>query len=79
MEKHPLHIKKPELHTSADVSKAVQRQERLKGDRVPNEPGERIEAYMSRLEKVFLHPDNVSHDWARELKFLDKFGRIKSL
>ncbi len=57
MEKHPLHIKNPELQTSPDVQKAVKRQERLTGERVPNNPFERIEAYMSRLEKVFLHPD----------------------
>ena len=57
MEKHPLHIKNPELQTSPDVQKAVKRQERLTGEKVPNDPGERIEAYMNRLEKIFLHPD----------------------
>ncbi|OGL73198.1 hypothetical protein A3D73_00270 [Candidatus Uhrbacteria bacterium RIFCSPHIGHO2_02_FULL_60_44] len=62
MEKHPLHIKQPELQTSADVNKAVKRQERLTGKRVPNDPGERIEAYMSRLENVFLHPDKEKRE-----------------
>ncbi len=57
MEKHPLHLKNPELQTSSDVEKAVKRQERLTGDKVPNDPSERIEAYMGRLENVFLHPD----------------------
>ena len=62
MEKHPLHIKQPELQTSADVNKAVKRKERLTGKRVPNDPGERIEAYMSRLENVFLHPDKEKRE-----------------
>src|SRR3989344_430062 len=62
MEKHPLHIKQPELQTSADVNKAVKRKERLTGKRVPNDPGERIEAYMDRLENVFLHPDKEKRE-----------------
>ena len=37
-------------------------QGRLTGKRVPNEPGERIEAYMSRLENVFLHPDTAKRE-----------------
>jgi len=57
MEKHPLHLKNPELQTSPDVQKAVKKQERLTGERVPNNPFERIETYVSRLENVFLHPD----------------------
>ncbi|MDP1689369.1 MAG: hypothetical protein Q8L47_04585 [bacterium] len=67
MEKDPLHIKYPELQTSEEVNRAVERKERQSrlrnasasqaGEKVPNEPGERIEAYMDRLEKIFLNPD----------------------
>lgn len=57
MEKHPLHIKNPELQTSPEVEQAVKRQERMTGERVPNDPSARLEAYMDRLENIFLHPD----------------------
>ena len=57
LEKHPLHIKDPELQKSEDVQNAVEKQERLDGERIPNDPTDRIEAYMDRLENVFLNPD----------------------
>ncbi len=57
MEKHPLHIKNPELQTSSEVNRAVEREERQAGERVPNNPSERIEAYTDRLENIFLNPD----------------------
>lgn len=57
MEKHPLHLKIPELQTSDEVADAVEKQERLTGEDLPNDPKERLEAYMERLEKVFLNPD----------------------
>jgi hypothetical protein len=57
MEKHPLHLKTPELQKSEEVEAAVEKQERLTGEKVPNDPKERIEAYLSRLEKIFLNPD----------------------
>ena len=57
MEKHPLHLKIPELQTSEEVIDAVEKQERLTDESVPNNPNEKIEAYMDRLEKIFLNPD----------------------
>jgi len=57
MEKHPLHLKIPDLQTSEEVSDAVAKQERLTNETIPNDPNERIEAYMSRLENIFLNPD----------------------
>lgn len=57
MEKHPLHIKIPELQKSEEVSVAVEKQERLSGEKLPNDPTVRIEAYTDRLENVFLNPD----------------------
>ena len=67
MEKHPLHLKNPELQTSPEVQRAVLREERQSrlrnasagqaGEKVPNDPAERIEAYMDRLENIFLNPD----------------------
>jgi hypothetical protein len=57
MEKHPLHLKIPDLQTSPEVERAVTKQERMTGDDLPNDPTERIQAYMDRLENVFLNPD----------------------
>lgn len=62
MEKHPLHLKNPELQTSDEVNKAVRRKERLSDERVPNDPSARIEAYMDRLANVFLHPDEKKRE-----------------
>lgn len=62
MEKHPLHLKNPELQTSPEVNRAVERQERREGEKVPNNPSERIEAYMDRLEKIFLNPDEQKRE-----------------
>lgn len=62
MEKHPLHLKIPDLQTSSDVTKAVQRKERMSGERVANDPSARIEAYMDRLANVFLHPDEKKRE-----------------
>ncbi len=56
-EKHPLHIKDPELQKSDEVSSAVEKQERLEDEKVPNDPSPRIEAYMDRLENIFLNPN----------------------
>ncbi len=62
MEKHPLHLKNPELQTSPEVNRAVKRQERRTGEYVPNDPTERIEAYTDRLENIFLHPDSKTKE-----------------
>ena len=56
MEKHPLHLKNPELQTSPEVNRAVKRQESRTGEKMPNNPAERIEAYLKRLEKLALDP-----------------------
>lgn len=56
-EKHSLHLKHPDLQTSPEVSQAVKRRDRLDGEKTPNEPGARLEVYMSRLEKIFLTKD----------------------
>jgi hypothetical protein len=55
--KHPLHMKNPELQTSREVNRAVEREERKTEERVPNDPSERIDVYMDRLESIFLNPD----------------------
>lgn len=57
MEKHPLYIKNAELQTSPEVNRAVEREERKNDEKVPNDPSERIDAYMDRLENIFLNPD----------------------
>ncbi|KKR89309.1 MAG: hypothetical protein UU36_C0035G0007 [Candidatus Uhrbacteria bacterium GW2011_GWE2_41_1153] len=57
MEKHPLHIKNPELQTSPEVQRAVNRKKQRTDESVPNDPAERIEAYMDRLENIFLNPN----------------------
>ncbi len=71
MEKHPLHLKNPELQTSLEVERAVVRQERQTGEKIPNDPSERIEAYMDRLENIFLNPDEKTRRRNLEL-FRDK-------
>ena len=71
MEKHPLHIKNPELQTSEEVQDAVEKQERLEEEKVPNNPTERIEAYMDRLENIFLNPDERVRERNLEM-FRDK-------
>ena len=70
-QKHPLHIKNPELQTSEEVQNAVEKQERLEGEKIPNDPAERIEVYMDRLENVFLNPDEEKRDRNLEM-FRDK-------
>ena len=62
MEKHPLHLKTPELQSSPEVEQAVKRRTRLTGEKVSNNPFERIETYMDRLENVFLHPDTEKRE-----------------
>jgi hypothetical protein len=71
MEKHPLHLKNPELQTSPEVQRAVEREEQKMGEKVPNDPAERIEAYMDRLENIFLNPDERKRDRNLEM-FRDK-------
>ncbi len=71
MEKHPLHLKNPELQTSPEVNRAVEREERRTDEKVPNDPVERIEAYMDRLENIFLNPDKQKRERNLEM-FRDK-------
>lgn len=71
MEKHPLHIKSPKLQTSPEVNRAVEREEQRTGEKMPNDPTERIEAYMDRLENVFLNPDEKKRKRNLEM-FRDK-------
>ena len=71
MEKFPLHMKNPELQTSPEVQSAVEKKERLEGEKIPNNPTERIEAYMDRLENIFLNPDEDKRERNLEM-FRDK-------
>src|SRR3989339_1490798 len=71
MEKHPLHLKNSELQTSPEVQRAVLRKEQKTGEKVPNDPAERIEAYMDRLENIFLNPDERKRERNLEM-FRDK-------
>ncbi|MEI6346222.1 MAG: hypothetical protein WCO79_03245 [bacterium] len=57
MEKHPLHLKIPDLQTSPEVESAILKHERLEDETLPNDPSARIEAYMDRLENIFLNTD----------------------
>ena len=43
-EKHPIHAKDPELHKSAIVEKAAS-QHRRQAERIPIEPGPKLEAW----------------------------------
>jgi len=62
MEKHPLHLKQPDLQKpkneageKSDVQKSVEKHQRINDVTLPNEPTERIEVHMERLEKIFLN------------------------
>ncbi len=57
MEKHPLHLKNPELQKSPEVERAVKRQEKKQHQKIPNDPTVRLETYVNRLENIFLHPN----------------------
>ena len=54
-EKHPIHAKYPELHKSSIVEKAAT-QRRRRGERIPNEPGPKLEAWLSDLGRIH-NPD----------------------
>lgn len=71
MEKHPLHIKNPELQTSPEVKRAVARKEKESSESIPNDPSDRIEAYAERLENIFLNEDEETRKRNLEL-FRDK-------
>ena len=94
MEKHPLHIKIPELQKTEEIQDSVEKQERLNkralqdaqeleletGEKIdpelfdikiPNDPTERINVYMDRIEKIFLNPDERVRE--RNLKFLKPY------
>jgi hypothetical protein len=94
MEKHPLHIKIPELQKSEVVEDSVSRQERLNSRalqtareieeetgepidpelfniKIPNDPTERINIFMDRMEKIFLNPD--ARVRTRNLKLLKPY------
>lgn len=71
MEKHPLQMKNPELQVSPEVENAVERVEVRTGETLPNDPAERIEAYVDRLENIFLNPDERVRERNLEM-FRDK-------
>jgi hypothetical protein len=71
MEKHPLHLKNPEFQKSPEVQHAVERQQRHTGEKVPNDPSERIDAYTERLGTIFLNPDERTRERNLEM-FRDK-------
>lgn len=64
-------MKNLELQTSPEVNRAVEREERKTEERVPNDPSERIDAYMDRLENIFLNPDEKTRERNLEM-FRDK-------
>jgi len=93
-EKHPLHLKNPELQKTDEVQESVSKQERLNeraletareveketGEpidkelfdiKIPNDPTERINIYMDRMEKIFLNPDQRVRQ--RNIKMLKPF------
>ena len=94
MEKHPLHIKIPELQKTDEIQDSVEKQERLNrralqdaqeleletGEKIdpelfdikiPNDPTERINVFMDRMENIFLNPDERVRE--RNLKFLKPY------
>lgn len=56
MENPFLHKKFPDLQQSPEVKSAVRKKEKKDGP-IPNEPTERINAYLERLESILSNPD----------------------
>lgn len=77
MEKHPLHLKIPDLQTSPEVESAVSKRERLIEEEIPNDPSERIEAYLDRLEKLILDPEKKQD--RKKLKDVQNTDRPRAL
>lgn len=72
----PLHHKLPELQKSPEVQDAVNKHQRLEGEKVSNSPDARLEVYMDRLEKIFLNEDDTTRKRNIELlrdKIYDAF------
>jgi len=51
-EKHPLQAKYPDLQKSAPVELSVE-QHRRRGERIPNEPSAKLEAWLGDLERIY--------------------------
>ncbi len=62
MENPFLHKKYKDLQQSEEVKKAVHKHERLADEAVPNDPEKRIEIYLTRLERIFLNPDEIKRE-----------------
>ena len=77
MEKHPLHLKNPELQTSPEVERAVEHEEEISGEKVPNDPAERIEAYLKRLENLVLDPKKEQK--RKDMRDVEHTGRPRAL
>ena len=77
MEKHPLHIKNPELQTSPEVNRAVEREERKTEEKIPNDPSERIDAYLRRLENLILDPKKEQKK--KDVGDIEHTGRPRAL
>ncbi len=75
MEKHPLQSKYPELHTSKPVEHEVARQ-RQHGERIPNEPAPKLEAWLRLLERT--HTGKGGSE-ARQAAQPQIYERIKTL
>jgi hypothetical protein len=58
MRENPFLSKKlPDMHKEPEVQKAVERHEHHTGEKVPNDPVDKLGVYMHRLENIFLNPD----------------------
>lgn len=71
MPEHPLRSRLPELHTTDDVQRAVLRADRQRPPdtrKLANEPTPRLDAFVSRLERIFLNLDPVKR--ARNIETL---------
>lgn len=69
MESKPdlLHKKLPDLQKSEEVQDAVEKHTRLTGEKVPNNPENRLQVYIDRLENIFLNEDEETRKRNLEL------------
>jgi len=73
-----LAAKYQEMHTSREVERAVERKKQTEGIKTPNQPAEKIDVYLDRLESILNNPDEDKKERAMEI-FKERFVYPKVL
>ena len=62
-----INFKYPDLQKSPQVQKSVEKKQRIEGLKTPNNPADRNEVFLDRLEHIFDNPNSETKD--RNIKF----------